>query len=75
MTTDTSGCREIVKDGINGFLVPTHDAMKLADAMEILILDAELRKQMGKAGREMVVQEFSDEKVIAETLQVYRDLL
>ena len=43
--------------------------------MKKLILDAELRKQIGKAGREMVVQEFSDEKIIAETLQVYRDLL
>ncbi|MGH8499527.1 MAG: glycosyltransferase family 4 protein, partial [Methylococcales bacterium] len=72
VTTDTSGCKEIVQNGVNGFLVPVGDAAGLADALEKLILNAELRQTMGQAGRKMVEQDFSDEKVIAETLRVYR---
>ncbi|MGZ4959598.1 MAG: glycosyltransferase family 4 protein [Methylomonas sp.] len=75
VTTDTSGCKEIVQNGVNGFLVPVRDANGLADALEKLILNTELRQKMGQAGREMVKHMFSDEIIIAETLKVYRELL
>lgn len=75
VTTDTPGCREIVRHGINGLLVPPRDATALASALRRLIEDPELRRRMGRAGREIAVAEFSLEKVVSETLAVYKKLL
>ena len=65
VTTDTPGCREIVQDGENGFLVPVKHAPALVDALKTLIDDPALRQQMGKRGREIVEVDFS-QKVIGE---------
>lgn len=75
VTTDSSGCREIVQDGVNGLLVPIHDVVALSFALRKLIEDPELRVRMGKKGREIAVAEFSVEKVVTETLAVYQELL
>jgi glycosyltransferase involved in cell wall biosynthesis len=75
VTTNTPGCREIVKDGLNGILVPPKDADAVAEALEKLIKTPEIRKQMGDKGRELVENEFSIQKVVDETLHVYEDLL
>jgi len=75
ITTDTSGCREAVRDGDNGVLVPVQDATALASAIESLLNDREARLRMGRRGRERAVDEFSDEVVIAQTLAVYEELL
>ena len=74
VTTNTPGCREIVKNGENGLLVKAHSTVELAAAMQHLIEDPELRQKMGVRGREIVVNEFSIEKVIKETLSVYEEL-
>lgn len=74
VTTDAPGCREIVHDGENGFLVPVRNVHALAQALRCLIDDADLRATMGQRGREIVVKEFSQEQVIRETLAVYREL-
>jgi glycosyltransferase involved in cell wall biosynthesis len=75
VTTDTPGCREIVRHEVNGLLVPPRDAKALANALLRLIENPELRRRMGQAGREIAVAEFSLEKVVSETLAVYRKLL
>lgn len=75
VTTDTSGCKEVVDDGINGFLVPVRDIQALAEAVEKLILDGQLRQKMGAAGRRKVEQEFSDAIVLKQTLEIYQELL
>ncbi len=75
VTTDTSGCKEVVDDGINGFLVPVRDIQALAEALEKLILDGQLRQKMGAAGRRKVEQEFSDAIVLKQTLEIYQELL
>lgn len=75
VTTNTSGCKEVVDEGVNGFLVPVRAVKELADALEKLILDASLRKKMGAAGRKKVEQEFSNEIILAQTLSVYRELV
>jgi glycosyltransferase involved in cell wall biosynthesis len=74
VTTDTPGCRETVAEGVNGFLVPPRDALALADALDRLVSDAELRKSMGRASRILALSEFSSERIIAETLAVYESL-
>jgi glycosyltransferase involved in cell wall biosynthesis len=75
VTTDTPGCREIVRHGENGLLVPVADASSLARALQRLIEDRGLRMKLGARGREMAVAEFTIERVIAETFEVYRGLL
>jgi glycosyltransferase involved in cell wall biosynthesis len=75
VTTDVSGCREVVRDGENGLLVPPRDASSLAEAIATLLRDRSLRERMGRRGREIAVSEFSEEVVIAATLSVYRDAL
>ena len=74
ITTDMPGCREIVKDGVNGLLVPARDVKALADAIEVLLNDRELRNRMGRQGREMVERDFSQQKVIGETISLYDEL-
>ena len=75
VTTDTPGCREIVKQGVNGLLVPVRDGVALAGAVRRLLDDPEERQRMGAAGRRRAEQEFAIEKVIESTLDLYRDLL
>lgn len=74
VTTDVPGCRDIVRDGENGLLVPAHDVEALVDALRRLIGDPDLRKRMGKRGREIVIAEFSLQQVIDSTLAVYGEL-
>ena len=75
VTTDTIGCREVVREGVNGFLVPLYSTIELADALQRLIENPELRKEMGLRGREIAEQEFAIEKVVLETLAVYEGLI
>jgi len=75
VTTDAPGCREIVREGENGLLVPIRDSKALADALRLLIESAPLRALMAAKGREIAVAEFSVERVVNETLGVYRELL
>ncbi|MDD5296570.1 MAG: glycosyltransferase family 4 protein [Rhodocyclaceae bacterium] len=75
VTTDTPGCREVVTDGDNGFLVPVKDTRLLTAALKKLILDTGLRRRMGERSRARALTEFSQERVIGETLAVYRELM
>lgn len=73
VTTDTVGCREVVEDGINGYLVPVKDTHSLSEKLRVLINNADLRVEMGKKGREKVEQEFAIEKVVAQYMEYYHD--
>ena len=75
VTTDTPGCREAVQNGENGLLVPPHDPIALADALQTLIENPGLRCQMAVLGREKVNAEFSEERINLATIQIYRSLL
>lgn len=72
VTTDMPGCREAVRDGVNGLLVPPRDARALAAALKRLLSDPDLRRRMGEKGREMAVAEFSNETVARQVLALYR---
>lgn len=75
VTTDVPGCREVVRDGYNGFLVQVRSASALADALLKLITEPELRMQMGRLGRERVMREFSQEIIVKQVLTLYRKVL
>lgn len=71
ITTDNPGCREVCKDGYNGFLVKPRDVESLVKAMEkMLTMEKEKRLQMGKNGRLWVLEEFSEEKIVAKYLEI-----
>jgi glycosyltransferase involved in cell wall biosynthesis len=75
VATDVPGCREIVVDGENGLLVPARDPVRLADAIESLLKDPARREQMGRRGRIMAAEEFSEGAVIKSTMEIYRALV
>lgn len=75
VTTDVPGCREIVRPGVNGWLVPPRNSAELAAALDEALRDPARCQAYGRAGRAMVEREFSLDRVIAETLAVYRELL
>jgi glycosyltransferase involved in cell wall biosynthesis len=67
VSTSVDGCVEAVIDGVTGILVPPRDSQALAEAIEKLINKSDLRKKMGRAGREMVLRDFQP-KVIWQAL-------
>jgi glycosyltransferase involved in cell wall biosynthesis len=71
VATDVTGCRDAVRDGITGLLVPAKDAAALAAGLMVLLRDPSLRRKMGEAGRKMAVNEFSTGRVNRDTWQVY----
>jgi glycosyltransferase involved in cell wall biosynthesis len=75
VATDVPGCREIVRPGENGILVPIRDARSLADALETLLSDDKLRRSMGAKSRALVEDEFHQDRIVSETLMVYESLL
>jgi len=74
VTTNAIGCREVVEEGKNGFLVPIKNPVALADAVERLINNEELRVRFGKYGREKVLREFDERIVVKKTMQVYEEV-
>ncbi|MDH3701243.1 MAG: glycosyltransferase family 4 protein [Alphaproteobacteria bacterium] len=75
VATDVPGCREICREDETGLLVPARSVEPLADALERLARDADLRNRLGARARQVAESEFAEEVVIAETLALYRDLL
>jgi N,N'-diacetylbacillosaminyl-diphospho-undecaprenol alpha-1,3-N-acetylgalactosaminyltransferase len=74
VTTDTVGCRDVVDDGVNGFLMPIKDSKKLADKIELLIKDEKLRFKMGAEGRKKALGEFELKKVVKRYLELYEKM-
>jgi len=75
ITTDARGCREAVRDGENGILVPPGNAHALQQAMETLVRDKPLRIAMGKKSREKAEREFDMTKLVETIANVYNQLL
>lgn len=75
VTTDVPGCREVVDDGTNGFLVTPGDSRELAERLRRLLADPDLRKRMGRAGRRRIQEGFTKQQVVRETIEVYAELI
>jgi glycosyltransferase involved in cell wall biosynthesis len=74
IATDVPGCREVVRAGENGILVPLDDAPRLADAIAGLATNPGLRSRMGVAARRRAEREFSVEVVTEQVTSIYRAL-
>mgnify|MGYP001161693871 CR=1 FL=1 len=75
VATDIRGCREVVRDGVTGVLVPCRDVAGAADAIGRLVADGGRRAQMSARSLELASTEFDQRRVIDITLGAYRDLL
>ena len=69
ITTNRSGCREVVDNGINGYVVKEKDSNDLIEKIEMfLTLSVKERSEMGLAGRNKVEREFNRQIVIQKYL-------
>jgi glycosyltransferase involved in cell wall biosynthesis len=75
IATDVPGCREIVRPGETGLLVPPDDAAALADAISTLAAAPELRARYGAAARRLAVERFAAESIGRQTVELYRRLV
>lgn len=75
IATDIRGCRQVVADGENGYLVPARDAVALTEAIRALVEHDDVRARMAKAARARAVAQFDQADVIGITLDVYRATL
>ena len=76
ITTDVPGCKEVVDDGVNGYLCKVKDIDSLAKQMKkmILLSDKE-RKEMGKRGRDKVIDGFDEKIVISKYIDTIKHLI
>ncbi|CAN7221043.1 glycosyltransferase family 4 protein [Devosia sp. LjRoot16] len=75
VSTDVPGCREVVRHGDTGLLVPAGDGAALAAAIASLIRNPEQRLKMGARGRQRAVDEYSEVESISATMRVYEELM
>jgi colanic acid/amylovoran biosynthesis glycosyltransferase len=68
---DSGGISEVVSHGHTGFLAPERDWQALATYLSMLLRDIDLRKQLGRAGRERMIAEFDLEKRTAILEAIY----
>jgi glycosyltransferase involved in cell wall biosynthesis len=75
VATSVSGCIDVVKEGLTGLLVPPRNAEALANALRRLLQDPNMRRNMGKCGREFVAARFSEDRVCRLLIAEYWRLL
>jgi len=72
ISSDNAGCLEIVHHNVNGLIVQNKSVSQLTDYLEELINNKRLRLKFGGEGRKMILESFSDEIVIKETMLLYK---
>jgi glycosyltransferase involved in cell wall biosynthesis len=75
VVTDSGGSPELVVNGQCGIVVPVEDSQALADAIERLYRDPELRTRLGVAARERIATRFRNEDTVAKTIELYESLV
>jgi glycosyltransferase involved in cell wall biosynthesis len=75
VATTAGGLPEVVEDGVTGILVPPGDSQALSDALIRLLRDPDLRRRLGRAGKERVHEEFTVDQIVPKTLAVYESVV
>jgi glycosyltransferase involved in cell wall biosynthesis len=75
IATDIPGNRDLVVNGVAGYLVPLGDRFEFTRHTHWLLDNEAQRKQMGEAGRQRVLTEFTVEKMVARHASLYRELV
>ncbi len=75
VATRVGGIPDVIRAGVDGFLVDVGDADALANGLAILALDPERRAKMGADGRARVLQRYAVERLVNDVDLLYRSLL
>jgi glycosyltransferase involved in cell wall biosynthesis len=75
VSTDVGGVRDIVADGVSGFVVPAGDPMAVAHRLIELAADTGLRRHLGEAGRLRTVERYGVPRLVSDVDRLYRELL
>jgi glycosyltransferase involved in cell wall biosynthesis len=75
VASDISGCRLVVRPGVNGHLVPVSAPSAIADAIQDLLANPGLRLAWGEASRQCAEAEFSEQQVIRQYMDLYQEVL
>jgi glycosyltransferase involved in cell wall biosynthesis len=75
VATDVGGTSEVVKHGENGILVPPNNAIRLAEGIQYLLDNENVRRKFGENGRKWVVNNFSSDVVAKRLFQIYKSLM
>jgi len=73
--SDTGGSAELVRDGVDGFVIRAHDGRALAEKLRLLAAEPELRRRMGESGRTRIREAFSVAKMVSGFVRVYEEAL
>jgi len=74
VSTCTGGAVEVIKNGENGILVPLNNPIKLAEAIDYLLDNKNIRTKIGKAGRKTVTKNYSIEVLVKRLCKLYEKL-
>jgi len=74
VSTNVNGCRELIYDGINGFLVNYNDLESWANKVRYLLQNPDLAKKFGEEGFRLVNEKFSIKKMIFDLEKVYDEV-
>ncbi|WP_430813437.1 glycosyltransferase family 4 protein [Carboxylicivirga sp. RSCT41] len=75
IVSDINGCNEIVKDGVNGLIVPPKEVESLYRAMETLFLNEELRKNLSAKARQMIIDKYERKVMWKKLLHEYDEVI
>ena len=75
VVTDVGGNRELVEDGVTGYLVPPRDPAGIARRVLELLADPGLRRTMGETGRDRVLSRFTAGRMVDDTVAFYLSVL
>ncbi len=75
VATNVSGIPEFLEDRVSGMMVPQKDPKALARAMEAVLTDDDLRKQMTLEARKRITKEFNNQKLIKDLARIYQDMI
>jgi glycosyltransferase involved in cell wall biosynthesis len=73
VTTQIAGIPELIRDGIDGLLVPPSDLDALVTALGRLMDDAELREQIGKSGRARVLEYYNLRRSVERLARIFAE--
>lgn len=75
ITTNSVGCKDVVFDSINGYMIEPNDLKSLVSAIiKMINLDYEQRKKMGKMGREIIEKKFNEKIIIQKYLDTLEEI-
>ena len=72
VATSVGAVPEVLRDGIDGFVVPVRDVGALASRLECLAADPELRRRIGASARDRVMEHYSVDRVVSMWVEMYR---